>query len=190
MGFQNYFKRYELKYLITKEQYIRLCGLLCDRTVPDEYGKSTILNIYYDTPDYRLIRHSLEKPAYKEKLRLRCYGVPTAGTTSFLEIKKKYDSVVYKRRINMPYESAVGYVNNPLPCSQVGNEIAYFVKVYENLRPAMFLSYSRTALYDRYDRDIRITFDTDITWRNYDTDLRRGVYGYDILQGGYGTYGN
>lgn len=45
----------------------------------DAYGAYTICNIYYDTGDWRLIRKSLEKTVYKEKLRIRSYGVPTGG---------------------------------------------------------------------------------------------------------------
>ena len=100
------FERRELKYRITDAQRAALEAAFGARMVPDEYGESTICNIYYDTADYRLIRASLEKPAYKEKLRLRSYGVTEPGGEVFLELKKKYKGIVYKRRITLPEDAA------------------------------------------------------------------------------------
>ena len=108
-GFTKVFKRLEKKYLITKEQYEALVLALSEHIVSDEYGKSTINNIYFDTPDYRLIRASIEKPTvYKEKLRIRSYGIPEADSNVFVELKKKYKGIVYKRRVDMTYEEAIG----------------------------------------------------------------------------------
>lgn len=101
MKFQNVFKRYELKYLITKEQQKLLLDVMEEYMEPDKFGKSTICNIYFDTPSKILIRRSNEKPVYKEKLRVRSYGVANPDTTVFVELKKKYKSVVYKRRIDL-----------------------------------------------------------------------------------------
>ena len=101
------FERRELKYRITDAQRAALEAAFGTQMIPDEYGESTICNIYYDTADYRLIRASLEKPAYKEKLRLRSYGVTEPGGEVFLELKKKYKGIVYKRRITPP-EDATG----------------------------------------------------------------------------------
>lgn len=78
--------------------------------LPDEYGESLICNLYYDTPDYRLIRRSLDKPLYKEKLRLRCYGQPRTDSTAFIEVKKKFNGILYKRRMDLSYGSAVDYL--------------------------------------------------------------------------------
>ena len=101
------FRRNEQKYLLTEEQYHNLWELISPYLEEDEYGQSTICNLYYDTVDYELIRTSMEKPVYKEKLRLRSYGVPTEETTVFIEIKKKYDGIVYKRRIGLPLMDAM-----------------------------------------------------------------------------------
>ena len=111
------FERRELKYRITDAQRAALEAAFDARTVPDEHGESTICNIYYDTADYRLIRASLEKPAYKEKLRLRSYGVTEPGGEVFLELKKKYNGIAYKRRITPPGNlspDALRSVNIPL----------------------------------------------------------------------------
>ena len=42
----------------------------------DSYGKHTIGNVYYDTDTYELITRPVEKPKYKEKFRIRSYGIP------------------------------------------------------------------------------------------------------------------
>ena len=64
---QTVFKRYEMKYFITKEQCEKIKQQLRKYMVGDEYGHSTICNLYFDTPTYLLIRRSLEKPIYKER---------------------------------------------------------------------------------------------------------------------------
>lgn len=81
--YQTIFRRYEKKYLLNQEQYENFLKILSYNTVPDKYGSSTVCNIYYDTPDYRLIRASIEKPIYKEKLRMRTYCVPQDGKSCF-----------------------------------------------------------------------------------------------------------
>ena len=109
------FERRELKYRITDAQRAALEAAFGARMVPDEHGESTICNIYYDTADYRLIRASLEKPAYKEKLRLRSYGVTEPGGEVFLELKKKYKGIVYKRRITPPEDAAGEFIAGRAP---------------------------------------------------------------------------
>ena len=109
------FERRELKYRITDAQRAALEAAFDARMVPDEYGESTICNIYYDTADYRLIRAPLEKPAYKEKLRLRSYGVTGPGGEVFLELKKKYKGIVYKRRITLPEDAAGEFIAGRAP---------------------------------------------------------------------------
>ena len=183
MSFQNIFKRYETKYLITREQQQALLKAVSRHIRPDEYGNSTICNVYYDTPDFLLIRRSLEKPVYKEKLRLRSYGVARENTTVFAEIKKKYDGVVYKRRINTneanAFELCKGVVSeNP---SQIEKEILYLTDRYKGIEPKVFLSYEREAFYAKDDEDFRITFDKNILWRDWDVNLHSGVYGSPIL---------
>ena len=182
--FQSNFKRVEKKYLLSEEQYEALMERLAGIAEIDEYGQTTILNIYYDTPDYSLIRESLDKPVYKEKLRLRTYGVPGDESPAFLEIKKKYQGIVYKRRISLGYRHAAscmaGHRLEAEP-SQITGEIAYFLQLYEDLKPAMVISYDRIALKGIQDPGLRITFDTNIRWRKNDLDLEEGAYGRQIL---------
>ncbi len=183
--FTKVFKRHEKKYLISRSQYEQLVERLSDYIVPDEFGESTINNIYFDTPDYRLIRASIEKPTvYKEKLRIRSYGHPTADTTVFVELKKKYKGIVYKRRVNMTYLQSILYLckHQPPPVeSQVTKEIDYFVRFYRGLRPMVSLFYDRIAYYSRDDHDLRLTFDTNIRFRNKDFDISKGDYGYTLM---------
>ena len=167
MGYQSVFRRYEKKYLVTQEQYDRLAKVFAPRMERDRFSESTISNIYYDTPDFRLIRRSLDQPVYKEKLRLRTYRTPHADTEAFVEIKKKYDHVVYKRRIGMNYQQAVDYLDGaPAPEeSQISREIDWFCRFYEGLQPAMCIFYDRLAVFDREQPDLRVTFDSGIRCR-------------------------
>lgn len=181
--YQSVFKRYELKYLLTQQQKMLLLKLLQNHMQPDIYGKTTIRNIYFDTVDYRLIRHSLEKPVYKEKLRIRSYKPAGEQDGVFVELKKKYKSVVYKRRLEMPRDSAMDWLctgqGGPAP-SQIANEIAYFRDFYQPLRPSVFLSYDREAWYSP-EVDFRITFDQNILSRQTDICLGAEIGGIPLL---------
>lgn len=181
------FERRELKYRITDAQRAALEAAFGARMVPDEHGESTICNIYYDTADYRLIRASLEKPAYKEKLRLRSYGVTEPGGEVFLELKKKYKGIVYKRRITPPEDAAGEFIAGRAPLGehgQIGREIEYFTAFYAPLLPAVHLSYERSAWFSREDRDLRITFDKNIRFRQEDVSLTLPAGGRRILPEG------
>ena len=180
----NSFKRYELKYLLTREQFDAVLSAVKQNAVEDEYGKTTILNVYYDTPDKLLIRRSVERPVYKEKLRLRSYGVADNDSTVFLEIKKKYESVVYKRRETLKFSECKTEAPQIVKDSRIATEIRYFQDFYKNLEPSAFISYNRQAYYDVNDGTTRITFDTNILYRNYDMNLNFGVYGKEILPPG------
>ena len=188
MSYQNTFKRYELKYLITKKQKQMIQEAFEPYMKGDEYGKSTICNIYFDTPDSLLIRRSLEKPVYKEKLRVRSYGRASEDGEVFVELKKKYKSVVYKRRVNATEQEAMEYLCKGVPLpkqSQITEEIDYVFEFYKDLSPAVYLSYEREAFYGKEDRELRITFDENILWRNEDISLCSEVYGEPILKQGY-----
>lgn len=183
--FQTVFKRYEKKYNITSEQYESLMQAIDKNIVPDKYGKSVISNIYFDTPDFRLIRASIEKPVYKEKLRLRSYGIPTADSTVFVELKKKYKGIVYKRRVSMTYMEAILYlIKGKRPegkDEQKLDEIDYCLSYYRKLRPAVSIFYDRTAYYAKDNHNVRITFDTNVRFRTKNVDLSKGDSGYVLL---------
>lgn len=185
--FQTIFKRYEKKYLLNEKQYFAVLETLKNNALPDKYSKSTVCSIYYDTPDKRLIRASIEKPVYKEKLRLRSYGVPSNSTECFLELKKKYKGIVYKRRIVTPYSDVISYMNgdkNALEPSQIKNEIDYFKNYYGALSPSVDIFYDRLAFYDKEDPNVRLTFDSGILYRENEHDLKNGIYGEKILPDG------
>jgi len=181
------FQRYELKYLLREEQYREMMAGLSSQLEPDGFGNSTICNVYYDTPDHRLIRHSLEKPVYKEKLRLRSYGCAKREDQVFLELKKKYQGVVYKRRISLRASEAEGYFagGQSLPTgSQISREIDYVRRLYEPLLPAMYLSYDRAAFFSKEDQQLRLTFDRNIRFRETNLSLGIPPYGTALLQEG------
>lgn len=186
MAHQTIFKRYELKYMLTKAQAERIKRGMEAYMQGDAYGRSTICNIYYDTPSFLLVRRSIEKPVYKEKLRLRSYGVATPDSTTFVELKKKYEDVVYKRRVALPEHEAMAYLSgqsHPAD-TQIVREIDYARRLYRPLQPAVFLSYEREAFYAKDDPNFRVTFDERILWRDTDLSLCAGVGGTPILREG------
>ena len=178
------FERKEIKYVISAAQREMLMPLLAGRMQADEYGVSRICNIYFDTPSSRLIRESIEKPLYKEKLRLRTYGVPGDESPAFVELKKKFKGIVYKRREIMPYAKAMRFLTErerPEPMTQIMKEIDWVLQSYEGLAPSMVLCYERQAFFGCEDPSLRMTFDTNITFRTDDLDLRKGTYGESLL---------
>lgn len=180
----NVFRRRELKFLLDARQRQIVEQVLVQRMVPDRHGRSTICNIYYDTPDYRLIRHSLEKPVYKEKIRLRSYGPAGPGVDTFLELKKKYKGVVYKRRVRVTEEEASAFMQRRGDLeiqNQISREILYFRDFYRSLEPRVYLSYDRQAWYDPTDRGLRITVDDNILYRTTDLTVSGEPSGREIL---------
>ena len=188
MAHQVKFERNELKYLITLDQKNKILETINQYMLLDDYGRTLIRNIYFDTPDYRLIRRSIEKPIYKEKLRIRSYKKAEDKTVVFVEVKKKYDSIVYKRRIGLPIDDAMEWIckkKKLLNETQISREIEYFMNYYKNLQPTVFLTYEREAYYCKDNSDLRITFDENILYRDYDIDLHNEVYGEEVLDKNY-----
>lgn len=187
MAFQATFKRYELKYMLTPEQKAAVMNAMAPYMALDKYGRTVIRNIYYDTDNYRLIRTSLEKPVYKEKLRLRSYRQLMDDEPAFVELKKKFDNVVYKRRLSMPQSAAMDWLGGNYakkPDCQIASEIEYFTRFYQTLHPVVFLSYEREALYCKDGGDFRVTFDESILCRSDRLSLTEDVGGMPILEPG------
>lgn len=184
---QSIFERKEIKYIITAGQHEALLKALEGRMQADEFGVTRICNVYFDTPDFRLIRESIEKPLYKEKLRLRTYGIPLDGDRAFIELKKKFNKIVYKRREIMPYKEAMDFLvgrNRPEKMSQIMKEIDWVLDFYPGLAPAMDLFYDRQAYFGTEDPALRMTFDTNIAFRVKDLDLRNGTHGETLMDSG------
>ena len=187
MAYQTVFKRYELKYILTHAQKEKILKAMEPYMSIDKYGRTVIRNLYFDTDNYRLIRRSIEKPIYKEKLRIRSYSQATAQSTVFVELKKKFDSVVYKRRLSLPEKPAMDWVCGDKPCvkkTQISREIDYFLKYYRSLRPTVFLSYEREAFYSLGGEDFRVTFDENILCRQVDLSLQSEIWGTPLLDEG------
>lgn len=186
-AYQEVFKRYEKKYVVDEKTYKELMSKLEKYFVSDKYGKSTVCNIYYDTPEHLLIRNSIEKPVYKEKLRVRSYGVPDDDSMVFVELKKKYKGVVYKRRVEMTLAQSRDFIagkSSPGENPQIENELRYFLGFYKGIAPAMFLSYDRIALCGIENPALRITFDSNITYREEQLELEKGIWGKELLSDG------
>lgn len=184
MSNQTVFQRREIKYLLTKQQKNEIKILMDNYMGKDEHGRSTICNVYFDTSNNLLIRRSIEKPIYKEKIRIRSYGIATPDSEVFVELKRKHKSIVYKRRISLKEEDAMKYTTNQsgiVKSTQISREIDYFLSIYDELNPKVFLSYEREAFYANNDHNLRVTFDENILWRDYDLSLCDGIYGNDIL---------
>ena len=186
-GNQEVFRRIEKKYIVDEPTYEKLIKKLDGHFVKDRYYKSTICNIYYDTPSHQLVRNSIEKPVYKEKLRVRSYGVPNDEDMVFVELKKKYKGVVYKRRIEMTLAQTRDFFAGkevPHDNPQIENELKYFLKFYEGIAPAMYLSYDRLAYCGTEDPSLRLTFDTHILYREEQKELDKGIWGKELLPAG------
>lgn len=185
------FNRYENKYMLDRDILEKVQSRLSDYMELDGYNKRhetyTISNLYYDTPDSHLIRTSLQKPKYKEKLRLRAYGVPDPDAKVYVEIKKKFAGLVNKRRSGLPLREAYEFLRTgtvpdekPDQNRQVLREIAYMLGIYD-LHPALYLAYDRKAYFGAGQHDLRISFDANIRTRRYDLSLESGDYGNPLL---------
>lgn len=184
---QKVFNRYEKKYLLDEKTYQAFKKELDLYMQEDAYGWHTIRNIYFDTADDALIRTSIEKPKYKEKFRVRCYGQPTEDTTYFLEIKKKYDGLVNKRRIPLSKDEAMQYLNEgkePGEAGQIYREVDYFFTHYHIL-PKRYIAYDRLAMFGKEDADFRVTFDVAIRSRTQNLTLESDTNTTLLLAPGY-----
>lgn len=174
----NIFRRVEQKYLITSEQYNALMEALGDKLVKDEYFYNDIYNLYLDAPDHRLIIQSIEKPMYKEKFRVRSYGLAeNEDSKVYLEIKKKFDGTSHKRRISMTLGEFYKYMekgNRPKNANPITlAELDYDFEKY-NLQPSILINYERYSYYFRGNKDLRVTFDHNVKYRVKKPDLTNG----------------
>jgi hypothetical protein len=180
------FKRIEKKYLLSEQQYEALLRRIGAHLTPDAYGRSTVLSLYLDTPDHRIIRNSIEAADYKEKLRLRSYGTAAADSPVFLELKKKFGGVVYKRRAVMSLREAEKYLRcgiKPFE-SQIMSELDWAMRLYGRPQGAMLIACEREAWFDEEYPDLRLTFDRNIRCRDSELRLDRGSAGTALLPEG------
>lgn len=182
-----FFARAEKKYRMDAGKRERFLQEVRNYVAEDTYGRYSLCNIYFDTESDELIRTSLEKPVYKEKLRLRSYGVPKETDEVFFEIKKKYKGIVYKRRVELPLWQAMDYIRSgELPRDadfQIMHEIDYFMKFYHP-QPKLYLAYDRLAFVGREEPGLRITLDEAVRSRRDRLDLTQGDDGEMLLAKG------
>lgn len=186
------FKRYEKKYLLTGEQYEKLIPRLLEYMKMDDHcvnNSYSIYNIYYDTDDNSVIRHSISKPYYKEKLRLRSYKIPQSPSDKvFLELKKKINKIVNKRRAIITLEEAYNFLEfgerpkcTDFITEQVINEIEYYLS-HTKVNPTVYIGYNKIAFFGKEDKDFRLTIDSKIITHREDLFLESGCHGTDILK--------
>ena len=180
-------QRVEMKYLLNAEQTEYLRERLNGHMEVDRYGKTSIASLYYDTPNYQLIRASVEKPLFKEKIRLRSYGIATEESPVYLELKRKAYGIVYKRRVETTiplvhkFFSGEGDICAP---GQINREITVFRDHYKTLVPSCMIIYDRTAYYEP-DGDLRLTIDENPRYRLTDLTLTKSMEGISLLDEGY-----
>ena len=178
-------KRYELKFYLNKEQLAYFNEEITKHMKLDKYGLTSIASLYYDTPDYRLINRSIEKPKYKEKLRLRSYGLAKENTPTFLEIKRKCEGIVYKRRISLLEKEADELIETR-ECNnkdQIGRELEAFLDNYKKVEPKYLIIYDRMAYYQD-DSDLRVTVDINPRYRTTDLNLHTSLEGTPLTDDG------
>ena len=178
-------KRYELKFYLNKEQLAYFQESIKEHMKIDKYGLTSIASLYYDTPDYRLITRSIEKPKFKEKLRLRSYGLAKDDTPTFLEVKRKFDGIVYKRRITLLEAEAEDLIetHERNDRSQISRELEAFLDTYKKLEPKYLIIYDRSAYYQE-NSDLRITIDMNPRYRTTDLNLHTSMEGEPLLEEG------
>lgn len=180
------FERTEKKYRLNAGQYEQLLAGLLEHMKIDKYGQTTICSVYYDDHCDRLIRTSIQRPVYKEKLRVRSYGIPDPDTVVYVELKKKFKGVVYKRRAGMTLRDAEAYLSGgdpPGKSTQIINEITW-VRDFYKPTPHVYIAYDRIALESENDPQLRVTFDSGIRARNTDLSLAAGDHGMELLPEG------
>ena len=182
-----FFKRIEQKYMLPPDAYLRFMEVAGPHLIPDEYHISEVHSIYYDTDNYALIRHSIEKPVYKEKLRVRSYGPQEKDGICFVELKKKYEGIVYKRRVQMTPLQAEQWLSGEAPApenTQITREIDWFLKM-NDVSPKVLISCRRVSWKDKDIPGLRFTFDSSLRQRADDLHLYSGDEGEMLLPEGY-----
>ncbi|MBP0983994.1 MAG: polyphosphate polymerase domain-containing protein [Oscillospiraceae bacterium] len=185
-AYANTFMRREIKYLLDEQMKLDILERISPYMTEDRYSNQTISSLYCDSDEDILIRTSLDKPVYKEKLRLRAYGRPEDDSRAFLEIKKKFDGIVYKRRAKMTYSQAWNYlVNGTLPDfpgyneKQVMSEISYMIQ-RNKLKPKAAIFYDRRSFFGNENHELRLTLDGNVRYRLSELDLRNGTDGIQL----------
>lgn len=189
MALKRVFERRENKYLLGMADYLAVRRQMAGHMHEDQFGRTAVMSLYFDTSDYQMIQKSMEGGDYKEKFRLRCYGTPDADAPIFLELKKKIQRVVYKRRIGVPYKTIHQVISDgrvrvndrelTANEAQIEHEIQWVFDRY-HLEPKVLVAYDRIAMVDDNDPDFRVTFDFDVRYRTGDMVMSAGSFGTSI----------
>ena len=186
MDYQQIFRRKEQKYRVPAEELPALMKILQQYFRPDIYYEGTNCSLYYDTPDHRLITDSMEKPAFRQKLRMRSYGTSEREQPVFIELKKKYSGITYKRRESLSLAEAEALLKGdwrPEGRTRTLDEIIWFLDQYD-LEPSMFIAYDRLSYRGIDAPELRATIDRNIRYRTADLFLGAGSSGHLLDLGG------
>lgn len=184
---ENIFRRVEEKYILSENEKNNLFSKISKYIEKDKFYESTICNIYFDNKNNDLIINSLDKPVYKEKIRLRSYDkIPSLNSKVFFEKKDKYEGIVGKRRIEMTLGEFYDYIKNHKydRSNQIMKEIDYYMNYYK-LEPAIYIAYDRKSYKGIDDSNLRITFDTNLRSRTSDLNLELGDAGVKYFKDKY-----
>ena len=189
-------KRTEVKYLLDPAKTRYIMDAIAGHMEPDRFGLTQIASLYYDTPDRRLIAESIQKPVFKEKIRVRSYGPATDSSPVFLEIKRKCKGEVYKRRISTDLTGVERFFaggsaldensaqDRKFCEKQIARELEYFRDFYGDLRPSCLIMVDRLA-YFQPGGDLRITLDFNPRYRDHDLRLDGSMEGENLLPKGW-----
>jgi len=181
---QSIFRRQEIKFILDTAKLQPLYDIVAEKIPRDTYGQYLVQSIYFDTNNWDIIRSSIEKPVYKEKLRLRCYGVPGQDSTIFMELKKKFRGVVSKRRIAFPMQELIEKSAQELVAedsTQIGRELSYYLQNHA-VQERVHISYEREAFAG--ENGLRLTLDTNIRFRTDILDYQNPGEGLEVLPAG------
>ena len=184
---QRTFERKEEKFLMPAERYGIFWSMMDGYLEADEYGETTIMSVYYDNDEFDLLGRSADSPRYKEKFRVRSYGIPDDSSTVFAEIKKKYSGIVYKRRVEGSFREIEDMLQGKIRLEhhgQIQDEIMWMMKRY-SLKPAVLIACERTAYTAPSDPGLRVTVDSGIRYRLDDLDMRNGSGGIPLREEGF-----
>ena len=175
--------RYELKYVLDRSQYEQVVAGLATHMEPDphsEGGRYLVTSLYYDTADYKAYWDKIDGHRFRRKVRVRVYNVQMISPDSlcFVEIKQRTNKTLQKKRIILPYSSAIalcgsgtGTDGNTEADRAVIDEVLYLFNTLR-LQPACIVSYDRLAFNGgAYDPGLRVTFDTNLKCRTHDLTL-------------------
>ena len=176
-----HFQRFEFKYFLPKHRVPQLVAALRQHMIWDPFydaskkGTYHVNSLYFDTPGYDCFWDKEAGVADRKKLRLRYYGdLENGDSPVYVEIKRKKDALILKDRVGVRASETAGpalqaklarlRAGKANPNAEFTEELAWFLR-RNSLRPKLFISYDRTALEAKRNREFRVSIDQNIQAR-------------------------